>query len=96
MKATILYGPRDIRFDAVAIPAIELPTDAVIRPFNCGLLSITFKRHDGSARDVGAGQGCGDGASAADRYCAGPASDRPGWLMSSLGSWSFPRSRSAS
>ena len=74
MKATILYGPRDIRFDAVAIPAIELPTDAVIRPFNCGLLSITFlnfRRHDGSARAVGAGQGCGDGASAADRYFAG-------------------------
>jgi hypothetical protein len=36
----------------------------VIRPFNCGLLSSTSfglnHRHGGSARPVGAGQGCGD------------------------------------
>lgn len=31
MKATMLHGARDIRFEAVAVPAIEKPTDAVIR-----------------------------------------------------------------
>lgn len=31
MKATLLHGPRDVRFEAVAVPAIEKPTDAVIR-----------------------------------------------------------------
>ena len=39
----------------------------VNRPFNCGSLSSfvrTLLQHDGSARAVGAGQGCGDGASA--------------------------------
>ena len=69
----------------------------VIRPFNCGLLSSshfrTLQRQGGSARAVGAGRGCGDGAGAADTCSAGRALDR---LMSSPGSWSFPRSRSAS
>jgi hypothetical protein len=43
-----------------------------------------------------AGQGCEDGAR---RGCDGHRPqplDRQSWLMSSLGSWSFPRSRSAS
>jgi threonine dehydrogenase-like Zn-dependent dehydrogenase len=31
MKASVLYGPRDVRFEAVAIPSIEKPTDAVLR-----------------------------------------------------------------
>jgi hypothetical protein len=43
----------------------------VIRPFNCGSLSSSsfsnYPRHGGSARAVGAGQNCGDGACAADR-----------------------------
>jgi hypothetical protein len=50
----------------------------VNRPFNCGLLSSHFlasllsTRHGGSACPVGAGRGCGDGASAADiRLLAG-------------------------
>lgn len=31
MKATILHGPRDVRFEQVADPAILHPTDAIIR-----------------------------------------------------------------
>jgi threonine dehydrogenase-like Zn-dependent dehydrogenase len=31
MKGTMLYAPHDIRFEAVAIPSVEKPTDAVIR-----------------------------------------------------------------
>ena len=31
MQGTMLYGPRDIRFEAREIPSIEKPTDAVIR-----------------------------------------------------------------
>ena len=31
MLGTVLYGPRDIRFEAREIPSIEKPTDAVIR-----------------------------------------------------------------
>jgi threonine dehydrogenase-like Zn-dependent dehydrogenase len=31
MKGTMLYGPGDIRFEVVAIPSIEKPTDALIR-----------------------------------------------------------------
>src|SRR2546428_10441032 len=31
MKATILYGPRDVRFEEREFPKIEKPTDAVIR-----------------------------------------------------------------
>jgi len=31
MKATVLYGPRDVRFEDVASPKILQPTDAVIR-----------------------------------------------------------------
>lgn len=31
MKATVLHGPRDIRFETVPDPKIELPTDAIIR-----------------------------------------------------------------
>jgi threonine dehydrogenase-like Zn-dependent dehydrogenase len=31
MPGTVLYGPRDIRFEAREIPSIEKPTDAVIR-----------------------------------------------------------------
>ncbi len=31
MKGTVLHGPRDVRFEAVAIPAIEKPTDAILK-----------------------------------------------------------------
>ena len=31
MKATMLYGPRDVRFEQRADPTIEKPTDAIIR-----------------------------------------------------------------
>ena len=31
MRATVLYGPRDIRFEDREAPKIEEPTDAVIR-----------------------------------------------------------------
>ncbi|MDB5322270.1 MAG: Alcohol dehydrogenase, zinc-binding domain protein [Phycisphaerales bacterium] len=31
MRGTVLYGPRDIRFEAREMPRIEQPTDAVIR-----------------------------------------------------------------
>lgn len=31
MKGTVLYGPRDIRFEDVEAPGIEAPTDAVLR-----------------------------------------------------------------
>lgn len=31
MKGTVLHGPRDVRFEAVAIPIIEKPTDAILR-----------------------------------------------------------------
>src|SRR3954470_8886051 len=31
MKGTVLYGPRDIRFEDLETPRIEAPTDAVIR-----------------------------------------------------------------
>jgi threonine dehydrogenase-like Zn-dependent dehydrogenase len=31
MKATVLYGPRDVRFEDRELPKIEKPTDAVIR-----------------------------------------------------------------
>ena len=31
MRATVLYGPRDIRFEDRETPKIEAPTDAVIR-----------------------------------------------------------------
>ena len=31
MKATVLYGPRDVRFEERPMPRIEKPTDAVIR-----------------------------------------------------------------
>src|SRR4051794_31496390 len=31
MKGTVLYGPRDIRFEDLETPTIEQPTDAVIR-----------------------------------------------------------------
>jgi threonine dehydrogenase-like Zn-dependent dehydrogenase len=36
MEATVLYGPRDVRFEDVAAPAILEPTDAVVRlPATC-------------------------------------------------------------
>ena len=73
----------------------------VNRPFNCGLMSSHFlasllsTRHGGSACPVGAGRGCGDGASAAYiRLLVGHRIDGP--ADASLGSWSFPRSPSAS
>jgi acetylornithine deacetylase/succinyl-diaminopimelate desuccinylase-like protein len=61
------------------------------------LLSI---RHGGSARPVGAGRGCGDGASADGAMMASLSFANLTFLdgfnatalMSSLGSWSFPRS----
>jgi hypothetical protein len=31
MRGTVLYGPRDIRFEDCAEPAIINPTDAIIR-----------------------------------------------------------------
>src|SRR5438045_4227357 len=31
MKGTVLYGPRDVRFEDLEPPRIEQPTDAVIR-----------------------------------------------------------------
>jgi threonine dehydrogenase-like Zn-dependent dehydrogenase len=31
MKATLLYGPRDVRCEEVAEPKIQKPTDAIIR-----------------------------------------------------------------
>ncbi len=31
MKGTMIYGPRDIRFEDVLEPKIEKPTDAIIR-----------------------------------------------------------------
>lgn len=31
MKATMLYGPRDIRFEERPDPAILKPTDAIVR-----------------------------------------------------------------
>ncbi len=31
MKGTVLYGPRDVRFEERATPAIQEPTDAIIR-----------------------------------------------------------------
>jgi hypothetical protein len=31
MKATVLYGPRDVRFEAREMPKIEKPTDAILR-----------------------------------------------------------------
>src|SRR4051812_31823595 len=31
MKATLIYGPRDIRFETVPDPRIQLPTDAIVR-----------------------------------------------------------------
>jgi threonine dehydrogenase-like Zn-dependent dehydrogenase len=31
MKATVLYGPRDIRFETVDDPKIFKPTDAILR-----------------------------------------------------------------
>ncbi len=31
MKATVLHGPRDVRFEAVAIPTIQKPTDAILK-----------------------------------------------------------------
>ena len=31
MKATVIYGPRDVRFEDRGTPKIEKPTDAVIR-----------------------------------------------------------------
>ena len=31
MKATVRYGPSDIRFDGVAVPVIRKSTDAIIR-----------------------------------------------------------------
>lgn len=31
MKGTVLYGPRDIRFEEREEPRIEKPTDAIIR-----------------------------------------------------------------
>jgi threonine dehydrogenase-like Zn-dependent dehydrogenase len=31
MKGTVLYGPRDVRFEAIPDPAIVEPTDAIIR-----------------------------------------------------------------
>ena len=31
MRGTVIYGPRDVRFEERADPVIEAPTDAVIR-----------------------------------------------------------------
>jgi threonine dehydrogenase-like Zn-dependent dehydrogenase len=31
MKATLIYGPRDIRFETVPDPQIQRPTDALVR-----------------------------------------------------------------
>ena len=70
---------RDEVAQAFAKPVrCALGVEAVNRPFNCGLLSSHFltsllsTRHGGSACPVGAGRGCGDGASAADiRLLAG-------------------------
>ena len=31
MKGTVLYGPRDVRFDEIETPKITKPTDAIIR-----------------------------------------------------------------
>jgi threonine dehydrogenase-like Zn-dependent dehydrogenase len=31
MRGTMLYGPRDIRFEECAEPKIETPTDAILR-----------------------------------------------------------------
>ena len=48
----------------------EMPVN---RPFNCGLLSTLFLEpfgKNGSARPVGAGRGCADGASAARGFIA--------------------------
>ena len=36
MRGTMLYGPRDVRFEDVPDPTIIEPTDAVIRlPLTC-------------------------------------------------------------
>lgn len=35
MKATLLYGPRDIRFETVPDPTIKAPTDAIVRVVAC-------------------------------------------------------------
>lgn len=31
MKGTVLYGPKDIRFEDREVPRIEKPSDAIIR-----------------------------------------------------------------
>ncbi len=31
MRGAVLYGPRDVRFEERATPAIQEPTDAIIR-----------------------------------------------------------------
>src|SRR5436309_216334 len=69
MRGTVLYGPRDIRFEDRETPRIEQPTDAVIRiaaTCVCGGLSakqmgagriIAMSRHDTRqtlAREFGA------------------------------------------
>ena len=36
MRGTVLYGPRDVRFEELPDPTIVEPTDAVIRlPLTC-------------------------------------------------------------
>ena len=36
MRGTVLYGSKDVRFEEVAEPKIEKPTDAIIRlPVTC-------------------------------------------------------------
>ena len=31
MKATVIHGPRDIRFEDVPDPTLQQPTDAIVR-----------------------------------------------------------------
>jgi hypothetical protein len=74
------------------------------RSFNCGLQSSSLLTFLSPQPGTGvalaaAGRGCGDGASASEAI-ANEALDQPGFNaitpMPSLGSWSFPRSHSAS
>jgi threonine dehydrogenase-like Zn-dependent dehydrogenase len=56
MKGTVLYGPRDVRFEALPDPTIIQPTDAIIRisascicgsdlwPYR-GLIAVSRKTH---------------------------------------------------
>jgi len=46
MKGTVLYGPRDVRFEEIETPKITKPTDAITSREGCWLASRSERTGD--------------------------------------------------